>query len=138
LLTKPSMAVQAGYIASWQLSPARIMGPPAAVTPEPSIHPLPLELLPYTEALRQTSLTVTPCPPTDAPRTGRPAPGSLRRDPSHGPRGIGRRGCEPMFRVAVRTVSSRVARRPPQRGEPCVVEFAGTIVGEQLATLRSI
>jgi hypothetical protein len=36
------MAVQAGRIASWQLSPASTMRPPEVVAPEASIqHPLP-------------------------------------------------------------------------------------------------
>jgi hypothetical protein len=44
------------------------------------------------------------------------------------------RGCEPWFRVAARTVSSRVARRHPGAGsQPCMVEFAGPIAGEQPA-----
>lgn len=83
-------AVQAGYIASRQPSPGQHHGT-AGVSHAKTIDttPAPLELLPYTEALRRTSLIATACPPTDAPRTGRSAPGNLRRDPSHGPRGIG-------------------------------------------------
>ena len=133
------MAVQAGYIASWQLSPARIMGPPEAVTPEPSIqHPLPLELLPYTEALN-TNLFDRDRLPTHRCAQNRTV---CARQPA--PRPLTRAARNRQARLRTNVQSRRAHGEQPggqaatQRGEPCVVEFAGTIVGEQLATLRSI
>ena len=55
----------------------------------PSIqHPLPLDLVPHTEAL-STNLFDRGRLPAHRCAQNRMAPGSLRGNPSHGPRGIG-------------------------------------------------